>query len=353
MLNNLVFKRLQKIEEPIEKLNTEQKLALSNFTNKLNNNLYSFEEISCLCGSKNSLIIGKKDRYALNVQTHLCKDCGMMWTSPRMSEDSLAEFYECDYRPIYVGEEKAPEDFFNEQIKHGEYILNFIEIEKTKLKNFKVFDVGCGAGGILMPFKKIGCSTIGCDLGSKYLEKGRQEGLILEHGATSVLKKYDRADLVILSHVLEHFSNPLKNLLEISEIINNSGYLYIELPGILKIHQSYQDTLLFLQNAHLYHFTLSTLTSLMSKAGFRLVKGDEYIHALFQKDINLTPAQSQNQFYKVILYLYFVELERRFKIFFAFLLIKNEIIRIVKVLFGESLVNKLKKYSKQKHIRIS
>jgi 2-polyprenyl-3-methyl-5-hydroxy-6-metoxy-1,4-benzoquinol methylase len=343
MLNDLIFKRLQKIEKPIEKLNDYQKLALDNFINKLNNNFYSFEEVSCLCGSKNSSIVGKKDRYALDVQTHLCKDCGMMWTSPRMSENSLTEFYECDYRSIYVGEEQAPEDFFNEQVKHGEYILNFIGIDKEKIRNFNVFDIGCGAGGILMPFKKIGCSTVGCDLGSKYLEKGRQEGLILEHGATSVLKKYDRADLVILSHVLEHFSDPLKNLLEISEIINNCGYLYIELPGVLKIHKNYQDTLLFLQNAHLYHFTLTSLTALMSKAGFRLVKGDEYIHALFQKDTNVVSTQHQNQFYQVILYLYFVEFERIFRVLFAFSWLKCKIKNILKMLIGKTLVNELKK----------
>lgn len=69
---------------------------------------------------------------------------------------------------------------------------------------------------------------------------------------------------------------------------------------------------MFLQNAHLYHFTLASLTALLSQADFELVKGDEYIHALFKKgNLHQKP---RNQYYWILLYLQCVEILRSLKL---------------------------------------
>jgi len=62
----------------------------------------------------------------------------------------------------------------------------------------------------------------------------------------------------------------------------------------------------------MYHLTLTTLTSLMAKVGFRLVKGDERIQALFQRDENAKYTTQQYQYYRVLAYLYFTEFCRIF-----------------------------------------
>ena len=224
-----------------------------------------------------------------------------------MTTTSLDRFYNEDYRSIYVGEAKAPTLFFEEQMHQGQRILGFVApLMKSNIQP-TVFDVGCGAGGTLVPFRDSGWNVFGCDIGGDYLESGRAAGLTLEQGDATSLQPYGPTNLLILSHVLEHLPNPLSSIKQLANLLTPDGYLYIELPGIFNIHRSYKDILLFLQNAHLYHFTLTSLCNLMQSAGFRLVKGDEYIHALFQRDTPIRTRLPNNQFIKVMTYLFAVE----------------------------------------------
>ncbi len=259
-------------------------MALSQFRTRLDRGEYTYEEVGCLCGGHTSLLIGERDRYGLPVATRLCRSCGMLWTSPRMTAASLGRFYADDYRPIYVGHAIAPDMFFADQVRHGHEMKAYIGQWVPDLAGATVFDVGCGAGGTLLSFIEAGWRGYGCDLGDSYLDRGRTAGLTLLAGDIDVLRPYAPARLVILSHVPEHLADPLQNLRKIREHLEPDGYLYIELPGVLSIHRSYGSTLRFLQNAHLYHFTLHILTSLLATAGFRLVAGNEDIWALFQKD---------------------------------------------------------------------
>jgi SAM-dependent methyltransferase len=310
MLTQLLLRRFQSVLEPAESLNALQRCALKQFEQKVAEQHYQFEAVPCLCGTNHSVLLAQVDRYALSVKTHLCQDCGVMWTSPRMTEDSLAKFYDEDYRSIYVGAPQAPDSFFVEQVEHGDRIHAYLASELMVDDQTIVFDVGCGAGGILMPFFKAGCQTFGCDLGNDYLQRGIAEGLRLEQGDVRVLAPYGKANLVILSHVLEHFADPTQALTDIANAIDDNGYLYIELPGVLRIYETYGDFLLFLQNAHLYHFTLHTLTQLLQSVGFELVKGDEQVRALFRKVASASMKSDVNQSQEILNYILLNEAKR-------------------------------------------
>jgi SAM-dependent methyltransferase len=305
---NPLFLRLVYARKPVESLTNQQRVALAIFRDKLARGVYSFETVPCLCGTRDGLLIARRDRFALPVPTYLCRVCGTMWTNPRMSEQSLDIFYEQDYRPIYVGSPLPPDDFFDGQVQHGKNIYEFVASCVSSIPTFTVFDVGCGAGGCLLPFIEAGCHGYGCDLGGEYLQRGRASGLTLENGDVTTLMGYAPANLVVLCHVLEHLPHPLRSLQKITQLLANEGYVYVELPGIFSIHRTYGDTLLFLQNAHLYHFTLTTLSALMSHAGFRLIKGDEHIRALFQKAARVSDVSTGDQFIRILRYLQLLEL---------------------------------------------
>ena len=339
---NTLFFRFYQQHTPKVKLSQQQLHALEEFKLKLKNGVYHFVDVPCLCGNKSGKLIAHRDRYGLPVHTHLCKLCGTMWTSPRMTEDSLSDFYNIDYRPIYVGTQIAKEDFFAEQIQHGRRIYKFVSSEMNNTQQPIVFDVGCGAGGALIPFAEASWSTFGCDLGGDFLERGRKSGLVLKQGDINVLKEHGLASLVILSHVLEHFPDPLHSIQQISRSLTSDGYVYVELPGIFSIHETYGDLMRFLQNAHLYHFTLTTLTSLMSKVGFRLVKGNEEIYALFQKDNTTMICSSSGEFQRISKYLYFIELVRIIK-HYRFVYYPYRLgLKMIRRIFGNDCVNGIK-----------
>jgi SAM-dependent methyltransferase len=314
-LNKIFLRNLFVCDKPCIELTKAQLHSLSDFQNKVNQGVYTFEQAPCLCGNSGGILLTERDRYCLSVNTYLCKFCGILRTNPRLDRSSLLKFYDQDYRSIYIGYSQPPNEFFKQQEIHGKSILSFIQSSIKPKENLIVFDVGCGAGGTLIPFKDIGCKVFGCDLGSQYLHLGRNLGLTLEHGDIESLGQYGKADLIILSQVLEHLPRPFLELRKISDLLNTNGYLYIELPGVFKIHETVGNPLIYFQNAHLYHFTLSSLNSILQKVGFEVVKGDEYVRALYRKSEKSISPKLSPTWYWILLYFYFAELNYSLGIF--------------------------------------
>jgi hypothetical protein len=100
----------------------------------------------------------------------------------------------------------------------------------------------------------------------------------------------------------------------IKNICHEKTLIYIEVLGLLSVHKNSGDFILYLQNAHLYHFSLGTLSNLFQKYGFLLIYGDEHIHSLFTIGNQcLTP---QNYYATNISYLKRMEIINRFILIF-------------------------------------
>ena len=248
---------------------------------KIIDGIYKFEKLNCLfCGENNFELLAEKDRYGLYAPVQVCKECGLLQITPRMTQESYNGFYNNEYRKLYEyhksdGSSGSKEDFFEIQLAGGRYIhellseRNFLKKSSEKLL---ILEVGCGAGGILKIFKDNGYNVKGIDLGEEYLEYGKKaHGLDLEYGDINSVKLDKAADVIIYNHVFEHLLNPIDELKKIREIIADDGILYIEVPGILNIFESkaYKgDFITFLQNAHICHFTKRTLSNMLFKGGF-------------------------------------------------------------------------------------
>jgi len=246
---------------------------------------YPLVKNPCLCGKNQDVLIATRDRYNIPIKTMLCTACGLMRSDPYYNEKALSEFYKNDYRQLYTGNEQATESFFTEQKGFGKYIYDFLSgnIFKPEIKGKKIFEVGCGAGGILETFREHNNEVFGCDYGETYIEFGKQKGLNLVAGDSSSLLQFGKADIIILNHTLEHMKNPQRELLKIRELLSPGGLLYIALPGIYSIHDTYRGNLMgYLQNAHIWYFTLKTLNSLLAKSGFQMIVGNEIIMSAYK-----------------------------------------------------------------------
>ncbi|HMB96467.1 MAG TPA: class I SAM-dependent methyltransferase, partial [Tepidisphaeraceae bacterium] len=183
--------------------------------------------------------------------------------------------------------------FMAEQITHGQWIM-----WRTALsKRARVLDVGCGMGGNLIPFKWKGHETIGCDWGEDYAQKGRQLGLDIRVGGLDAVADAGPFDLIICSHVLEHAVDPIDFAQSIAGLLAEDGALYIEVPGLLHIAKTYAGNfLLYLQNAHAWHFTSSTLAAVLARAGLAIEQSDESIWCVAKKQAVLrTPWPQDGQ----------------------------------------------------------
>lgn len=237
---------------------------------------------SCLCNNEhpeNDICISEKDRYGLAIPQILCSKCGIIRSGLVFDESSNAEFYKNYYRSIYNAEIPM-DDFWKDQCERGKKLLNLMNSHVNMDEIESVAEVGCGAGGILQPFHSAGKNVEGFDF--DYLAYGKTKGLALHFGDFHVEAKR-KYDLVILSHVMEHFLNPIESLQRIVAKINDKKYLLVEVPGILCIADTYYNPITYFQNAHIYNFYRDYLTVFFEKLGLKVVYGDEHCDFILQK----------------------------------------------------------------------
>ena len=280
-----ISERLKHDNKPILKLNYLQKLIKESIDKKVQDGVYNFESYSCpICNSNIFINISNKDRYGIYMPVSICQHCGLLQTNPYMDSDSLTSFYNEEYRKLYSGMEKPTYDFFIEQEKRGARIFQYIKSIGINYNN--VLEVGCGAGGILNYFRNFGSNVLGLDIAKEYLDYGiNNYKLPLESRSILPKDKKFKPTLIIYSHVLEHIKDIGAELSKLYNICDKDSRIYIEVPGVKYIHVSYESDIgKYLQNAHIYHFSLSSLCNIMKKYGFTLIEGDESVKAIFKKN---------------------------------------------------------------------
>jgi 2-polyprenyl-3-methyl-5-hydroxy-6-metoxy-1,4-benzoquinol methylase len=283
---SILLPRLRNDSCPELSLNELQLDARSEVERKIDTGIYQFEHTNCaICGADQGELVGQKDRYGLFYATKICSSCGLVYTDPRMNEASYRQFYNEEYRKLYVATEKPTEDFFRKQEYKGWRIFQFLSSNMIVTgTDISVLEVGCGAGGILHFFKNKGARVMGIDLGSEYVNYGRQVyGLDLRVGSLIDVELSFKPDLIIYSHVLEHLLDLDSELSLVRKLSKSDTVLYVEVPGIKEIHKHYEMNILrYFQNAHTYHFTLETLNNLMAKNGFELICGNQFVRSAFK-----------------------------------------------------------------------
>ncbi len=313
--SEVLFRRFKNDGIAELKLNPLQKLMKVEVDKKVKTGIYQFEVVDCaVCGSSSNDVLSEKDRYGLFYNVKICRECGFVFTSPRMNQESYNTFYNVEYRKLYGGLEHANETFFIREVEHGRRIAKLLESHEIFLDRDKlVLEIGCGAGGILEAFRQKGMRVKGFDLGEEYVKYGKDKyGLDIEVGTLADYKLDHKPDLIIYSHVMEHVLDTNSEIEMISAICHENTIVYIEVPGIKSIHLNYEKNLLkYFQNAHTFHFSLNTLSNIFCLHGFKLLYGDEKIRSIFKKE---SCSQSiKNDYFETLKYL---RNQERFRTFY-------------------------------------
>lgn len=213
-----------------------------------------------------------------------CKKCKLVYINPRPSKEEISKYYPENYRT-------------KETLKSAARIKKRMRKYRTKRRallfknpwyiNFPagtaVLDIGCGAGELLLRLKELGCDAYGIDVDettSKYLS----ETISLNVTTCDIDNRTSFPsgffDVIVMRHSLEHLHNPVNVLHEVRRIMKPSGLLIIGVPNIdsfvSKITgEKWRDLDI---PRHLFHFTDSTISTLLQKSGFFI----ESIHHEFK-----------------------------------------------------------------------
>jgi SAM-dependent methyltransferase len=113
-----------------------------------------------------------------------------------------------------------------------EKMLNQV-LELAKLPpQAKVLDVGCGQGVALERFVKAGLTPIGITVNQVDLEACRQRGFDVRDMDQSFLDfENGTFDLIWCRHCIEHSIFPFFTLSQLTRVLKDDGWLYIEVPA--------------------------------------------------------------------------------------------------------------------------
>ncbi|MEO6550708.1 MAG: methyltransferase domain-containing protein [Ferruginibacter sp.] len=186
-----------------------------------------------------------------------------------MDNENTGLFYEKYYRLFNDGTDVPTTQQLQYQQGRADYFKNRLKpfiSNLTQVGNY--LDIG-SSGGIMLDMIKANYpnkfTIYGIEPGHAYREFTLSKGFKVYEGLTELEAEPGRKfDLITMSHVLEHMSDPVAYLKEIREkVIGDNGLMMIEVPNYFG-HYSYELS-------HNYCFSKKTLTDVIHLAGFETV----------------------------------------------------------------------------------
>ncbi|SFG17442.1 Methyltransferase domain-containing protein [Halopelagius inordinatus] len=280
----LLSPRFQQGRSPAHQLTPIQQQQVAQIWEKLRQGRYQFEATNCaVCSGQGFRTLAEIDRYGLKHPVCVCKDCGLIQTNPRLTADSYAEFYNDEYQLLHKGEKKTSDWLFEAEYDRAPKAYEYLSSVTDLGESLSVLDIGAGAGGTMAYFRDQGHSVVGYDLGEQnatYAQTTHE--LDLRVGSAEDASLSDAPDVITLSHVVEHFLDPVRELRAIRELCHEETVVYIEVPGIrMSMRPMFADFQEPLQTAHTFYFTLTTLSNVCRKAGFEREAGSEYVRSIW------------------------------------------------------------------------
>jgi len=198
-----------------------------------------------------------------------CRHCGLIYVNPRLSDRSLAQLYGKEYFSFYADTESEAHKKRQETFR-----TEIIELEKLTMGR-KLLDVGCGGGAFLNSlgnsWEKWGTeiNAAGAEYGIANFGLNVRQGTLKEASFPN-----ESFDVVKLRAVIEHLYDPTGELHEIYRILKKDGIVAVQTPNMGSIcAKLYREKFRMVCPVHhIYYFSTKTLTKILTKVGFKVVR---------------------------------------------------------------------------------
>ena len=235
-----------------------------------------------LCNGMERTLLLRQEEWTI----YKCKNCGLGFLDPRPDQAERGRLYQDSYflshydRGLPID---SPE--MKRRLSQENHRIRFFRNVKRQ-----------GRGYFLHACRLIGYDVQGIELSSDssaYVRDelkipiitGEIEALHIENGSF---------DIVTMWHFLEHTPNPGLYLKKARQWLKADGILIVDVPNhegvdARKMGPSWREWSI---PYHLYHFTPTTLISLLSQYGFRVIRQKTYLSEYIEERIERIPLAS-------------------------------------------------------------
>lgn len=200
-----------------------------------------------------------------------CIACNFLITSPRPDSNSLSKYYESENYISHTNSSKNLIDYIYKRIRvlTLKWKLNLI---KSYKHNGKLLDYGCGTGEFLNVCQIANWQCTGIEPAG--VARGKASNLTKLPIAESLNQMgSEKFDVITLWHVLEHVADLNKKISELKGCLAKGGIIFIAVPNYesldAKKYKSYWAA--YDVPRHLWHFSQSTMSHLLTKHGLKLL----------------------------------------------------------------------------------
>jgi 2-polyprenyl-3-methyl-5-hydroxy-6-metoxy-1,4-benzoquinol methylase len=218
-----------------------------------------------LCGGSSSAPFDRREFKSHPVTNVICRSCGLVYQSPRMTDAESQAFYEAEYRLLYQGQEGPNPKDLAVQAARARLILEFID--QPIRSAARALDIGCSTGILLQQFRaRYQAQVYGIEPGNIYRQYAHSLGLQVFSSLDELQQAgLPRFNLVSMMHVLEHLPDPVEYLRNLrTQLLMPDSWLLLEVPN-LYAHNCFEV-------AHLISFSSHTLSQVVQKAGYRVIQ---------------------------------------------------------------------------------
>jgi len=207
-----------------------------------------------------------------------CTGCGLVFVSPRIAADRLAEVYGERYWRSPEPKRYGYGDYRGEAENWRRTYERRARVLDGRLRpGARILDVGCAAGFFAQLMSERGFDVRGIELSAPMVAEARLRiGADRVHHGTLADAPYEEAsfDLITLWDVVEHLPDPIGALRDARRLLGREGLLLIETQNVESrfarlLGRRWQH---FKQLEHLWHFSPATARRLLGAAGFEPVE---------------------------------------------------------------------------------
>jgi SAM-dependent methyltransferase len=220
----------------------------------------ALEDPGCgVCGSRERLRMMEFRGFSY----HTCASCSHVYVAPRVRGELLLDM------ASRLEHEDDDNEFLDIQKIFAEPICHLIRL---RAPGSRLLDLGFGRGHILRLARAYGFEVYGMDTSSRLVQQLSPEfGNRLAHGTLGIdAIPWDYFDVVVMSHVIEHLSDPGGVLRDVLAKLSPGGVLYAAVPDIgslqFRVFGKYWDAINPM--VHMQYFNEASLSRLLRESGF-------------------------------------------------------------------------------------
>lgn len=220
-----------------------------------------------LCEQDSTFLVDRRRERDLTLTTVGCRQCGLVYHNP-VIEDRDRQAVAVSSRQWHTG---AVDNTRQLRKLEKRWHLQWPLIQPVFPPGGRVLEIGCGLGLVGGRLKGLGAEVWAVEPDPDQAAYARAHyGLeVVPLHFEDVSFGAQQFDLILASHVIEHFPDPLAFLRQVRTYAHPDTRLFLETPNVMAPKVSYRR---MFSPAHNFYFAPQTLDWLLAKAGWQQEK---------------------------------------------------------------------------------